>query len=365
MILVTERTDLLRALNNLSGVIDSRNTTPILSNCLLSTTDDGLKIRVTNGDMEASELIPAHVGTGGTVTVSAQMLKDFARNLPEGSQVSMKLGNRLAVTSGRSRINLATLSPDMFPAPWSEDWTTSFEIDGAVLSHMLGRVAFAQEADTSRAYLMGVRVESGGNLRLIATNGAALPYVDGPEAPEFKSVTIPTRMVQEAVRMTTAATGSISIGISEGKISLSAGNSTIISKLLDRSLDYPDYHRVIPKNLPSRGEVDITAMVGAIRRAMISATEGKRRTVRLAFSADGMAVTAHNSTSDAMDEIDAEFSGNDVTLPFNPDLMIEILQSLPGDVAEFEIGSTKDATIWRARGSVDGIVVAMPQAGGV
>ncbi len=361
MILVTERDHLLRALNNLSGIVDSKNTIPILSNCLLSTTTDGLKIRVTNGDMEASELIPAHVGTPGTVTVTAATLRDFARNLPEGSQISFKVADRLQVSCGRSRINIATLPVDMFPSPWSETWETEFNIDAAVLNHMLGRVAFAQEADVSKTYLMGVRFESAGNLRLIATNGASLPFVDGPEVPAFAGTTMPTRMVAEAIRMSANCGDEITVGISESKISLAVGNSAIVSKLLDKSLGYPDYPRVIPKSLPAKGEVDVAAMIGAIRRAMISATEGKRRTVGLSFSGDGMAISAHNSVSDALDEIDLTYDGEDVTLSFNPDLMIEILQSLPGDVAEFEIGSPKDATIWRAKGWEDGMVVAMPQ----
>lgn len=361
MILVTERDHLLRALNNLSGIVDSKNTIPILSNVLMSTTDSGLKIRVTNGDMEASELIGAHVGEQGTVTVTASTLRDFVRNLPDGSQVSMKLADRLQVSCGRSRINIGTLPPDMFPSPWSETWDTEFEIDGAVLSHMLARVSFAQEINASRTYMMGVRAESSGNLRLIATNGAMLPYVDGPETSEFPGVTIPTRMVTEIARMTAAISNPITVGISEGKISLTSENSTIISKLLDKSLGYPDYGRVIPKNLPSRGSVNIAQLVSAIRRAMISAAEGKNRTVRISFNPDSLAVNAHNSTSDAMDEIDLEFTGEPVILPFNPDLMIEMLQSLPGDIAEFECGAPKTATIWRAMGSEDGICVAMPQ----
>lgn len=365
VILVTERTDLLRALTNLAGIVDSKNTIPILSNVLMSTTADGLKIRVTNGDMEASELIPAHIGEQGTVTVTAQTLRDFVRNLPEGSQVSMKLGERLSVTSGRSRINIATLPPDMFPNAWSETWDAEFEIDGAVLSHMLSRVSFAQEGDVSRTYLMGVRFESDGHLRLIATNGQALPYIDGPETPEFKAVTMPTRLAAEATRMSANSSGAITIGISEGKMSLTMDNSTVVGKLLDASLGYPDYQRVIPKKLPSSGEVDIPSLVSAIRRAMISATEGKRRTVKLSFAEGAISVSAHNSTSDAMDEIDAYFEGEPVTLPFNPNLMIEILQSIPADTAQFQIGSAKAATIWRAKGGEDGIVVAMPQAGGV
>jgi DNA polymerase-3 subunit beta len=361
MILVTERDHLLRALSNLAGIVDSKNTIPILSNVLMSTTDDGLKIRATNGDMEASELIDAHVGENGTVTVTASVLRDFVRNLPEGSQVSFKLGDRLAVSSGRSRINLGTLDPASFPSPWSETWATEFEIEGAVLNHMLSRVSFAQEDNVSRTYLMGVRLESSGTLRLIATNGAMLPYVDGPEAPEFAGVTMPTRMVTEALRMTAAISGAVTVGMSDGKISLTSENSTIISKLLDKSLGYPDYGRVIPKNLASRGSVNIAQFISAIRRAMISAAEGKNRTVRISFNPESLAVNAHNSTSDAMDEIDLTFDGEPVILPFNPDLMIEMLQSLPGDTAEFECGDPKTATIWRAAGNGDGICVAMPQ----
>lgn len=359
MILVTERTDLLRALNNLSGIVDAKNTIPILSNCLISTTSDGVKIRATNGDMEASEFIPAHIGAPGTVTVTAQTLRDFVRNLPEGSQISFKLGERLSVSSGRSRINLATLPQDMFPAPWTESWTTEFEIGGSALNAMLSRVAFAQSKEAIRPHIQGVRMESAGVLRLIATNGAALSYVDGPEVQEFEGVTIPVRMVTEALRMASTVE-SVSIGLSGGKISLSSGSSEIISKLLDSSLSYPDYQRVIPKDLSRSGQVSVPSLVAAIRRAMISAGEGKMRAVRVGFLSDTISVSARNSTSDALDEIDATFDGDEASLSLNSEMLIEVLQSLQGDIAQFSLGGPNDPMTWRAVDTDDGVAVIMP-----
>ncbi len=347
MILVTEREDLLRALNSVSGIVSGRNTIPILSHVLLSTTDSGLKIRASNGDMEASELISAHIGEQGTLTASADLLRSFVRALPEGSQVSFKMSERLAVSCGRARMNLSTLSPSSFPSPWVEDWAVKFDIAAPALAAMISRVAFAQEVTPAKAYLMGVRLEaSGRDLRMVATNGAVLSYVDGIDGiPKFEGVTVPTSMVVEAAKMAAGVEGDITIGISDYKISLSTSSSQIISKLLDKSLQYPDYRRVIPKDAGPWGSTDKAAMLGAIRRTMLSGGSGN--SVRVAFAADSLTLSARNSESDATEEIDAEFSGEEI--------------DLPGEVVEYSVGGKSSPVVWRAQGGEDGAVVAMPQ----
>lgn len=362
MIFVTERDALASAMARVAGIIDPRNTIPILSNVHLTAKDDGLTIRSTNQEIEVSEIIPAEIGEPGETTVAASTLREIANSLPSGAQIGFKLGARLAVSSGKAKFNLGVLPPDSFPEPWVESWATEFEIDGGELSALLGRVSFAQEKDAARTYLMGVRIEApDGRLRLIATNGAYLPYCDGPTVPTFSGITIPSRLASEIARMASSASGDVKIGISDGKLSISDGDAIVTGKLLDKSLGYPDYHRVIPKPSENIGEVRIDALIAAIRRAMISATEGKRRTVRLSFGENSLSAMAHNMTSDALDEIETVYAGADIDLPFNPDLMIEMLQSLPSDFATFEVGKKTDATIWRAKGDEDGLVVAMPQ----
>lgn len=364
MILVTDRDALASALSRVAGIVDGKNTIPILASALLSTSDDGLKIRVTNLDMEATETIDAQIGEHGSVAVPADALRQFVRNLPEGSQVSMKLGERLAVSSGRSRINLGVLPVTHFPEPWNENWTTEFLIEAPVLAQMLSRVSFAQEKDVSRIYLAGVRMEApNGVLRMIATNSVSLPYCDGPSVDAFSGITIPSRMVIELSRIATNSVEDVKISLSEGKVGASLGASTVISKILDPSLGYPDYARVIPADLQFSGTVSGEAMIAAIRRAMISSVEGKRQTVRVKFSSGAMSFSAHNSVSDAKDEIDMEYEGDEVDLPFNPNLLIEIIQSIPDDLVEFEHSGKNSAMIWRAKGSDDGLVVAAPQKG--
>lgn len=360
MILVADRTTLAAALARVAGIVDKKNTIPILSNVLLNAENDRLTIRATNGDMKATETCECAVGVAGETTVAADTLLSFVRNLPEGSQVNMKLGERLQISAGRARMNLATLPTNSFPQAWADEWAAEFEIDGAAFSRMLGRVAYAQETNVTRTYLMGVRLESSGaHLRMIATNGQALTYCDGPEVPQFLPVTIPSRMVIEARRLASEIDGPITVGLSSGKISVSTGATSIVSKLIDASLGYPDYARVIPKTSENQGSVHVESLIGAIRRAMISATDGKRTTVKLSFAEGSMIVSAHNALSDATDEIDLEFMGEPVVLPFDPDLMIEMLSALQSETATFELGNVKQAMIWR--GGDDGLTVMMPQ----
>jgi len=106
----------LRCLSHVQSVVERRNTIPILSNVLIEAEGDGLKVMATDLDLQVVEHIDAGVESAGSITVSAHLLFDIARKLPEGSQVSLETAdNRMAVKAGRSRFSLPTLPRDDFP----------------------------------------------------------------------------------------------------------------------------------------------------------------------------------------------------------------------------------------------------------
>lgn len=363
MILVTSRDHLTAAMSRVGGIINKANTIPILNHVLLSARDGNLLLRATNLDMEATDAIPAEVGEPGEITVSADKLADIARNLPPESLAAFKLnGDRLAVTSGRSRFSLATLPADKFPQLWADEWPHTFDVDAQQLADMLSAVAYAQSDEVTRPWLCGVRFENGdGRLRLIAAGFSGCAYRDGPECDEFPAVTVPTKMVAEMRRLLANADGSARVGLSDRKLMLQIGEVAITSKLIDGGMLFPEYRNAIPASLSKAAEIHIAELSSAIRRAQLAAKYANGQTVRLTFKTGVLAITSQNQEAEVADEIDAEYDGEDTTVSLNPNIMLELLASLPGDRASVDFEDKIKAMIWRAVGDDDGVAVIMPQ----
>ena len=141
-----ERATLLRCLSHVQSVVERRNTIPILSNVLIEAKDDGsLRLMATDLDLQVVEnMAAASVEAPGEITVSAHLLFDIARKLPEGSQVVLETSdNRMDVKAGRSRFSLPTLPRDDFPVIVEGDLPTSFEIPARTLAELIDRTRFA------------------------------------------------------------------------------------------------------------------------------------------------------------------------------------------------------------------------------
>ena len=154
-----ERATLLKCLSHVQSVVERRNTIPILSNVLIEAAADGtLKIMATDLDLQVVESLSAvSVEVAGAITVSAHLLFDIARKLPDGSQVSLETAdNRMAVKAGRSRFSLPTLPRDDFPMIVEGDLPTSFELGAALLAQMIDRTKFAISTEETRNYLTGI-----------------------------------------------------------------------------------------------------------------------------------------------------------------------------------------------------------------
>src|ERR1700704_1752531 len=179
-LLKTHREALLAPLQAVSGIIERRHTLPILSNVLLSRTDNSIEFVATDIEIEITTSMTVE-GTGDTkkITVGARKLVDILRALPEGSEVTLALQDkRLQVKSGKSRFNLQTLPAEDFPRlAAAEGEASSFSVPQKLLKGLLGLVQYAMAQQDIRYYLNGLlMVVDAGELRLIATDGHRLAF---------------------------------------------------------------------------------------------------------------------------------------------------------------------------------------------
>ena len=202
-----ERATLLRCLSHVQSVVERRNTIPILSNVLIDAdVGGGVKVMATDLDLQVVETMTvASVESGGAITVSAHLLFDIARKLPDGSQVSLEMSeNRMVVKAGRSRFQLPTLPRDDFPVIVEGELPTSFELPARELAELIDRTRFAISTEETRYYLNGIFLhvsdESRPVLKAAATDGHRLARytIDRPEgAAGMPDVIVPRKAVGE------------------------------------------------------------------------------------------------------------------------------------------------------------------------
>jgi DNA polymerase-3 subunit beta len=367
-----ERATLLRCLSHVQSVVERRNTIPILSNVLLDASDGGtLKVMATDLDLQVVEQIAAaSVEQGGAITVSAHLLFDIARKLPEGSQVSLETAeNRMTMKAGRSRFSLPTLPRDDFPVIVEGDLPTSFELPAKTLAELIDRTRFAISTEETRYYLNGIFLhvsdEDQPVLRAAATDGHRLarftiPRPDGAEG--MPDVIVPRKAVAELRKLLEEALDSqVQVDLSASKIRFTLGGEggvILTSKLIDGT--FPDYSRVIPTGNDKLLKLDPKSFYQGVDRVATIATE-KTRAVKMGLENDKVTLSVTSpDNGTAAEEIPADYRSDAMEIGFNANYLKDILHQIDGDTVELHLADPGAPTLIRQDEKSPALYVLMP-----
>lgn len=359
-----ERDALLAALEQVKGVIEARNTIPVLSNVLFAVANGGLTVTGTDLDIEASATATA-AGEMLTTLPSDKILA-AAKSFKPGKLTIATVDGRSAVTvkQGRGVRTISTLSADDFPKRAALEGGISFSMSSDLLVRLFGTCRIAQSTDETRYYLIGVFLHAvDGKLRAAATDGHRLirAEADLPSgAAKMPDIIVPTKAVREVLQLLGKVAGEVQIVVAPGAIQFRVGTSTIISKLVEGN--YPDYSRVIP----DQGDHVITitreqfiAPVAAVS-AIVNAEGDKTkvRTVAFDFGAgdDAYEVSAKDQTgTSAIEPLEAAFTGHPIRFGLNSQYARDVVGifaegssltiSLSGPASPLRIVSDKDADL--------------------
>lgn len=324
------RDALIKPLNLVAGVVERRQTLPILSNVMLALEDKTLSLTGTDLEVELIGRVELEAaGVDGEVTVPARKLVDICKSLPEGSTIEFSLeGGKATVKAGRSRFTLSTLPAADFPAVESGAGSVALSLDQSLVKQLIDGTAFAMAQQDVRYYLNGLYLEIlGGRLRVVATDGHRLALATGPALVEAADtgVIIPRKGVLELSRL---LDGSVPLELAIGTNHIRATNEqfTFTSKLVDGK--FPDYERVIPKNadksvIGERGELK-----QAFTRTAILSNE-KYRGVRLKLSENSLDITANNPEQEQAEEaVGVQYTGTELEIGFNVSYLLDVLSVL-------------------------------------
>ena len=366
-----ERATLLRCLSHVQSVVERRNTIPILSNVLIEAEGDGLKVMATDLDLQVVEhMDAASVESPGSITVSAHLLFDIARKLPEGSQVSLEAAeNRMAIKAGRSRFSLPTLPRDDFPVIVEGDLPTSFELPAKTLAEIIDRTRFAISTEETRYYLNGiffhVSDEDQPVLRAAATDGHrlarfTLPRPEGAEG--MPDVIVPRKAVAELRKLLDEKIDSnVQIDLSASKIRFALGGDggvVLTSKLIDGT--FPDYWRVIPTGNDKLLRIDPRTFHEGVDRVATIATE-KTRAVKMGLEKDKVTLTVTSpDNGTATEELPAEYNSEEFEIGFNAGYLKDILGQIDSDSVDIHLADAGAPTLIRLNDDSAALYVLMP-----
>ncbi|MBX7527008.1 DNA polymerase III subunit beta [Qipengyuania vesicularis] len=366
-----ERATLLRCLSHVQSVVERRNTIPILSNVLIEAEGDGLKVMATDLDLQVIEHVEtAGVESEGAITVSAHLLFDIARKLPEGSQVSLETAeNRMDVKAGRSRFKLPTLPRDDFPVIVEGDLPTSFTLPAKTLAELIDRTRFAISTEETRYYLNGIFLhvsdEDQPVLKAAATDGHrlarfTLPRPDGAEG--MPDVIVPRKAVAELRKLLDEKMdGDVQIDLSASKIRFTLGGEggvVLTSKLIDGT--FPDYSRVIPTGNDKLLKIDPKSFFAGVDRVATIATE-KTRAVKMGLDKDKVTLTVTSpDNGTASEELAAEYASDGFEIGFNAGYLKDILSQIDADEVEIHLADAGAPTLIRKNDDSPALYVLMP-----
>ncbi len=363
-----EKSALLRAMNHANSVVERRNTIPILANVLIEAQDAKVSFRATDLDIELIDRVDAVVEAAGATTVSAQILHEIVRKLPDGSMVSLaadELSGRLEVSAGRSKFSLATLPREDFPMMAMAEYDCNFAIEAKELRRLIDKSKFAMSNEETRYYLNGVYIhiaERDGQqqLRAVATDGHRLARVDTPcpeEAQSMAGVIIPRKTVGE-LRKLLEDDQQIAVSISETKLRFATPDVVLTSKVIDGT--FPDYTRVVPLSNNRRLEVDAKDLSIAVDRVSTVSSE-RSRAVKFSLSEDRLILSVQSPDSgSAQEEMAVAYLDEALDIGFNAKYLHEISSQIDRENAVIMLNTSGDPAVITEGGDESTLYVVMP-----
>lgn len=358
---------LLKGLSLTQGVVEKRNTMPILSNILLEA-QKGENLHLTATDLEVgmTSFFPAQVKTPGKITLNARNLVEITRQLPNENISFLALPNHVVeIVCGRSRFKLNGLPAEDFPSLPQVEQKTTFQFPAKELAVMIDHTSFSISTDEARYNLSGVYVEQveAGKLRLVSSDGHRLSLIDR-EIPDAKvtfkdAVIIPRKGLMEIRRLCGEVDGNVEISLSKNNCSVKHENTRLVIRLIDG--EFPEYRQVLPDEAAQKVvAIDRQTLLGALRRISILSQE-KTKGVRFQFENNALKITVNNpDLGEGEEEVEIKYDQATLEIGFNAKYFLDVLNIITTDQIELLVGDSMTQGLIRPYNDKSFKAIVMP-----
>ncbi|PZN32709.1 MAG: DNA polymerase III subunit beta [Proteobacteria bacterium] len=357
-----DREAILAPLQAVIGVVERRQTMPILANVLVSGRDDRIAITATDLEVELVAQAEVSLQQPGEVTLPGRKLLDIVRALPAQATVTVSVeGERAVVRSGKSRFTLATLPATDFPTIEDIEAQYSVTVPQESLKRLIDKTHFSMAQQDVRYYLNGMLLEMDVNmLRTVATDGHRLALCEvevtsGPPSPH--QVIVPRKGVLELQRLLSGE-GDVELTVGTSHVRAKIGTIRFTSKLIDGR--FPEYGRVIPSNPPRVVNADREVLRAALQRAAILSNE-KYRGIRLALKSGVLTLQAHNpEQEEAEEELEVTYMGDEMEIGFNVNYLLDALSAVEGETVDLGLTDANNSCLVTSGETPNARYVVMP-----
>ena len=329
---VIKRDILLKSLNFVQGVVEKKNTLPILSNVLIELKNNKLTIVATDLDIIfKDEIYDVKSIKEGNTTTTAAILFDILRKISSNSEITfdLKSDNKLSLKSDNADFNLLCLPTDNFPTFTDDFEGNEITIDNERFLKLLNKTKISISNDDTRHYLNGVYLhltEAHDRIFLtgVATDSHRLSSssIEITNTENFKPIILPRKTIFQLCSLLTEKSEQLSIQINENKIKFNLGNMILISKVIDGK--FPDYKKVVPQNNDKTLIVSSKDFINSIER-VASVSLDRKEGVKLAINKDNVQLSVNSANSgDGNEKIKAQFNSENLNISFNSKYLIDI-----------------------------------------
>ena len=329
---VVKRDILLKSLNFVQGVVEKKNTLPILSNVLLQLKDNKLSIVATDLDIIFyDEISEVKILKEGSTTTSAAILYDILRKISSDSELSFELKseNKLSLKNENADFNLLCLPTDNFPTFADEFETKEIPLNNSRFLKLLNKTKISISNDDTRHYLNGIFLhitEAHGRnfLTVVATDSHRLSSssLEVEDSYDFTSLILPRKTAFQLCSFLAETSDQLTMQTSDNKIKFTLGRMKLISKVIDGK--FPDYKKVVPTTNNKTLIVSSKDFINSIER-VASVSLDRKEGVKLIINKDNIQLSVNSANSgEGNEKIKAEFGSEALNISFNSKYLIDI-----------------------------------------
>ena len=362
MKLTAPREEILAPLQSVIGVVERRQTMPVLSNVLITARNNRLSLTGTDLEVELVSTREQQVAQAGEITVPGRKFLDILKALPERVEVTITTdGDRHVIRAGRSRFTLATLPAAEFPLVDEINAQQTLKVSHAEFRRLIDKTHFSMAQQDVRYYLNGMLIEAEGRvLRAVATDGHRLALAETALETASRTrqqVIVPRKGVLELQRIL-GGEGDIDLAIGTNHVRAEIGGIRFTSKLIDGR--FPEYGRVIPANASRIIDADRDILRQSLQRTAILSNE-KYRGIRLNIKPGVLTLQAHNpEQEEAEDQIEVGYTGEEIEIGFNVNYLLDALGAIDTDRVSIGLTDSNSSCLITAPGSEAARYVVMP-----
>lgn len=368
MELTIQKQILLEALQLALGIVEKRSSMPILSNVLIETDDDKVRIMATDLQVSVRLKCPANILSPGGISILARKFFEIIRELPD-ENIYMKLNenNRLLISCQEAQFNIVGLPAADYPPLPDMKLIKTITIDGALLQEMIEKTIISVSMDEGRFNLSGIYFEYLNDedktlLRMVSTDGHRLTIMNKEiekleEGLFEKGVLLPRKAVAELLKIL-GNPGSAQIGFKDNFGVFQKDDTLMIMRLLESN--FPDYNLVLPKQKNRSVHIPKANLMDTMKRMAVLSTD-KYKGVKFSLSRGNLEIKSVNpDIGDAKESVSLDYEGGNVEIGFNARFFIDVLQVMNSETITLDLNDSVSPAILSGDNDPGFLALIMP-----